>query len=357
MSDISPHLDASPVWLTSALGIGGVLKQSPDDFVVIEEGGPQATGRGDHWLLRVRKRGITTPFVIKQLAEALGVSPHDIGYAGMKDKVALTTQLLTVPARTVTEAMLGALALPDIEILEANLHSKKLRLGFLTGNRFVIVVRDLPDARAAAATATAVLQQLSAPPGVPNWFGGQRFGIHDDNHVIALAMLRGAAPWPRDHRKSRFLASSLQAHWFNAWLRARVVDKLFTEVIVGDWLKKHGGGQFTADDASIETARLRHDELFLMGPMFGAEMRPSPPNSPASAREADVLAAAGLTLADLTAMARHAPGARRAASFALRQASCRILDAHAIELAFWLPSGAYATVVMSEIQKPATTTS
>lgn len=352
MSD-TYHLNAEPTWLTTTPGVGGQIKTTPDDFVVIEEGGPEATGRGDHWLVRVQKRNLTTPAAMKQLARALAISDRDIGYAGMKDKLALTTQLLTLPAKSVTAAQLASIRIPDIEILDAKLHSTKLRLGHLAGNRFVIAVRGLADADVALGHATDALAHLAAPPGVPNWFGGQRFGRDLDNHVVARDMLIGALPWPRDHRKARFFASALQSHWFNAWLRARLADGLFATVVGGDWLKKHAGGQFTAEDAAAETARLRGDELVLMGPMFGGEMRPAPIGSDAAAREAAILAAAGVTPTDLLAMARHAPGARRPASFALRQASARRLAADAIELSFWLPSGAYATVVMAEVQKPA----
>ena len=294
---------------------------------------------------------------MKQLARALAIADRDIGYAGMKDKLALTTQLLTLPAKAVTAAQLASVRIPDIEILDAKPHSTKLRLGHLAGNRFVIAVRGLADADAALVHASEALAQLAAPPGVPNWFGGQRFGIDLDNHLVARDMLTGALPWPRDHRKARFFASSLQSHWFNAWLRARLADDLFATVLAGDWLKKHAGGQFTAEDAAAETARLRGDELVIMGPMFGGEMRPSPAGSAAAAREAAILAAAGVTPADLLAMARHAPGARRPASFALRHASARRLAPDALELSFWLPSGAYATVVMAEVQKSAPTAS
>ncbi|MBK9072690.1 MAG: tRNA pseudouridine(13) synthase TruD [Myxococcales bacterium] len=352
MSD-TYHLNADPTWLTTTPGVGGQIKTSPEDFVVIEEGGPEASGRGDHWLVRVQKRNVTTPFAMKQLARALDISDRDIGYAGMKDKLALTTQQLTLPAKSVTAAQLAAIRIPDIEVLDAKLHSTKLRLGHLAGNRFVIAVRGLADADAALAHASRALAELAAPPGVPNWFGGQRFGSDLDNHIVARDMLTGALPWPLDRRKARFFASSLQSHWFNAWLRARLADGLFATVLGGDWLKKHAGGQFTAEDAIAETARLRGDELAIMGPMFGAEMRPSPPGSDAAGREAAILAAADVTPTNLLAMARHAPGARRPSSFALRQASARHLAPDAIELSFWLPSGAYATVVMAEVQKPA----
>lgn len=345
------------LWLTSTPGIGGVIKQSPEDFVVIEQGGPIATGAGDHWLLRVRKRAATTAYAIKQLAAALGVQARDVGYAGLKDRHAVTEQQLTVPARHVTEGMLASVRIPDVEIIAAARHATKLRLGHLESNAFVITIRGVADIERAADHATAALAQLATLPGVPNWFGDQRFGVLDDNHAVALAMVRGEQPWPRDSRKARFLASALQAHWFNAWLAARIRDGLYATAIDGDWLKKRGGGQFTAqrDEVATETARLRAGELVLMGPMFGVEMRAAPPASSAAAREEALLREAGMAPELLLAMARHAPGTRRPASYQLGAVGCRVVAPDALEVRFHLPSGAYATEVLSEIQKPATT--
>jgi len=90
-----------------ALG-AGVLRASPEDFVVDEILGFVAGGDGPHALLRVRKRGANTEWVARELAKAVGCKPFDVGYAGLKDRNALTTQAFTVPrGRRTAEELLG----------------------------------------------------------------------------------------------------------------------------------------------------------------------------------------------------------------------------------------------------------
>ena len=76
--------------------ISGVVKASPDDFRVDEELGFEPGGEGEHLLLRVEKRGLSTPELVSRLASDYGLHPRHIGYSGLKDKQALTTQWLSL---------------------------------------------------------------------------------------------------------------------------------------------------------------------------------------------------------------------------------------------------------------------
>src|SRR6266480_1679967 len=117
-------------------GVGGTLKQRPEDFFVQEIPIYEPTGQGEHVFFEIQKRDVSTFDAINRIAAALGISTRDIGYAGLKDARALTRQILSAWGTTPERVM--ALALPDISVLWAQPHSAKLRLGHLAANRFAI---------------------------------------------------------------------------------------------------------------------------------------------------------------------------------------------------------------------------
>jgi tRNA pseudouridine13 synthase len=171
------------------------LRAQPEDFQV-EELLPadfDFTGTGEHLCLRVRKRGENTRWVARQLAAGAGVAELDIGYCGLKDRHALTTQWFSVPTAATTAPDLGAL---DAEVLELRRHQTKLRRGQHVGNRFLIRLRDVQGERA------VIEQRLAAiARGVPNYFGAQRFGIDGGNLPAADHLLQSFGN-QRDSRQS-----------------------------------------------------------------------------------------------------------------------------------------------------------
>lgn len=155
----------------------------PDDFAF--------TGTGEHLCLLIRKRGENTRWVARQLAAGAGVAELDVGYCGLKDRRAITTQWFSVPAAATTAPDLGAL---DAEVLELRRHQTKLRRGEHAGNRFLIRLRDVQGERA------AIEQRLAAiAGGVPNYFGAQRFGIDGGNLPAADRLLHSLGS-QRDQR-------------------------------------------------------------------------------------------------------------------------------------------------------------
>jgi tRNA pseudouridine13 synthase len=335
-------------YLTAALpGIGGVLRTTPEDFLVDEEPAYPASGTGDHVFVRIEKRGLTTPQAVDRIARALVINARDIGVAGMKDRHAVTRQWLSLPPPVTPEAA-RALALDDITILEASRHGHKLRTGHARANRFVLRVRGAADD--AEARARAILDELARPPGAPNWYGEQRFGRDGDNAERGLAIVRGERP-PRDRKLARLLVSSLQSKLFNDWLVARLGDGLYARVLAGDILHKQSGGQFVCEDASIDEPRLSAGEVGVTGPMFGDRMRRPPDGSEAALREQRILDSAGLTTGDFASVRAIAEGTRRDAAIAVGTPSVRALEPGVLEVAFSLPGGAYATAVMREVMK------
>src|SRR3954462_1097559 len=122
-------------------GIGGSIKNRPQDFFVQEIPLYEPSGQGEHVYCEIQKTGMTTFEAIDQIARALNVSSRDIGYAGMKDARAVTRQTLSIFGTT--EAAVRALQIPRVTILWAAKHDNKLRLGHLSANHFVIRIRDV----------------------------------------------------------------------------------------------------------------------------------------------------------------------------------------------------------------------
>jgi len=180
-------------YLTNTPGVGGTLKASADDFIVEEVSSPPAAeAEGRYTTAALRVRDWETNRLIRQLAKSLHISRRRIGFAGTKDKRAVTTQLFTFEG--LTPEALRALRLKDVEVLDAFPTARPLEIGDLVGNRFRIAVRDLriPDGEAGAIVEQTT-GQLRAFRGFPNFFGVQRFGsVRPITHVVGKHIVHGA---------------------------------------------------------------------------------------------------------------------------------------------------------------------
>ena len=179
-------------FLTTTPGLGGTLKTTADDFVVEEiSSPPPPSPDGPIAIATVRVRDWETNRLIRQFSRTLHMSRRRIGFAGTKDKRALTTQLLSFHG--VTPETIRSLRMKDVEILDVYRSDRPLEIGDLIGNRFRIVVRDLvlaPEDAGRMAEETA--RQLRGFGGFPNFFGVQRFGsIRPITHVVGRHLVRG----------------------------------------------------------------------------------------------------------------------------------------------------------------------
>lgn len=316
--------------------IGGRIGDDPADFQVDERPAYAPAGDGEHHFVRIRKTGLSTPEAVDLLAAAAGVDRREIGYAGRKDKHAVTTQWLSLPAPPVAPAD------PRIELLETARHGRKLRLGHLAANRFTIRLVALHDD--APARLPALVAAIAH--GVPNYFGPQRFGRFG---------LRDALNFARDPRRRvkdpRFFASVLQSAVFNRWLGDRTRDGLLDVALAGDVLRKRDtGGLFTCADAAEDTARVAAGALDPMGPLPGPKLMPA--HDLAAEREQTAAAAYGTDLA-LGAIGRFAPGTRRVSRLVAEDLDLR-WEGASLVARFTLPAGCYATTLLAELCHPAT---
>lgn len=339
-------------------GVGGVLRHTEDDFRVDEALPYEPSGDGDHLFVRIEKRGLTTPQAAQAIARALDINARDIGWAGMKDKRAVTRQTLSLPPPCTPEAV-SALQLPDMAILSVTRHRHKLRTGHVRENRFVLRLRQLDvDEDTAAARATAIMSVLTRPPGSPNWFGAQRFGATGDNADIGRALVTGT-PLPRGMRKPRgrklrFYISALQSQLFNEYLQQRMTAGAYRTVLAGDILqKRESGGSFVSEQLDVDQARLHAGEVVPTGPMFGHKVMLPPPDSDAGVRERAVLASHELSKDTFARVGKLGTGTRRPLAISLGETAVTTCGERAIELVFSLPAGAYATAVVREVVKGA----
>lgn len=221
---------------------------SARDFVVQEIPLYAFSGSGEHRILKVRKKSLSTFELLSIIAKAFNLPPKSIGYAGLKDKHATTTQYLSLPAKSSQNfhAIFERLAKEyEIKLLDSTLHSNKLRLGHLKGNRFFVRTKKLNPTNATKLESTFA---HIAHNGFPNFFGFQRFGINGDNYLLGLslsqrknaqispylsllAQLHPSLANPQNplfctKRYSRamqeFFISSYQSFLFNGWLQARI---------------------------------------------------------------------------------------------------------------------------------------
>jgi tRNA pseudouridine13 synthase len=318
------------------------LRATPDDFRVDEIDAFEASGEGEHLLLTIEKRGMNTAFAAKRLAQWAGIAELGVGYAGQKDRHAVTTQRFSVHLPKKVAPDVAALDSDDMRVLASAWHSRKLPRGALAGNRFVLVLRDVEGDHAAIEARLRAIQAR----GVPNFFGEQRFGREGGNVAQALALF-GGRRFKREQRT--MLLSAARSELFNRVLARRVADGTWDRALEGEaWMLDGSRSVFGPepfDDALA--ARLAAFDIHPTGPLWGAGALRS---------AGDVHALEMDALADAQALALRA--GLEAAGMKQERRALRLRPeamawewpAHdVLRLSFALPPGSYATTVVEQI--------
>jgi tRNA pseudouridine13 synthase len=402
--------------------LGGVIKQRDEDFLVEEIPQYDPCGEGEHIYLLVEKRGLSTSEMVDVIRRHFRVRESAIGYAGMKDKHAITRQVVSihVPGRKLED--FPELRHERVGVLWTDMHTNKLRLGHLRGNRFSIRIRDV---EATSVVRAHEVVRLLGSRGVPNIFGVQRFGVQMNNHELGRLLLLGddqglldvflgpiadqtiAAvdqnaegralyvrgefaealrhfqPQMRNERTAlralaegagppeavravhpvqlRFWVSAFQSALFNMVVTRRLQEGSFDKLLPGDVATKlRNNAQFDIDEETLadpETARrLESFEISPSGPIWGPKTKLA--SGDVGTMERAVLARTGVTVEAITdAAGEHGisiPGTRRAMRIPLTDPEIEggVDDhGHYVRVAFELPPGSFATVVMREIMK------
>ena len=350
--------------------------KKPEDFIVEELPLYEPTGTGTHTFFAIRKRNLGTLEAINRIARDLQVHTRQFGYAGLKDKNAVTTQVLSVEG-VLPERVLG-IEQPDIEVLWAERHPHKLRVGHLRGNKFQIILRDIPHD--ALPLVESVMKRM-ATEGVPNRFGTQRFGNKNDSHLVGKALVK--AEWETvmhymltdnaqqdddvarrvqrelarkpvervimgiPHRLRKLYLSAYQAYLFNCILEKRLPN--LGKLLEGDIAVKHdNGAPFLVTDATVEQPRADAFEISPSGPIFGYKMRL--PAGDVRTLETSLLADEGVRFeAFRKVVGIRLPGTRRPLRMQMQLHEVSAVNSEGIRLGFILPVGGYATVVLEEL--------
>ncbi|MDC0611173.1 tRNA pseudouridine(13) synthase TruD [Vibrio sp.] len=222
------------------------IKEQAKDFVVLENMGFEFTGTGEHLMVRIRKTGENTSYVVNELAKACGVKSKDVSWAGLKDRHAITEQWLSVhlPDGSTPDFSEFLSSHPSIEIMQVTRHNKKLRPGDLSGNSFHITLRDVTDTNDVVARLERIKEL-----GVPNYFGQQRFGNNGNN-------LQEARRWGRENVRTRnqtkrsMYLSTARSWIFNHIVSSRIDTGCFDRFISGD-IALESGQQVLVDIESV----------------------------------------------------------------------------------------------------------
>ena len=188
-------LVAPPLLTADLQGIGGRIKVQPEDFEVEEIPAYPPSGQGDYLYLWMEKRGMGAEYFVRQIARRLDVPLGEIGTAGLKDRHAVTRQMVSAPVPRKADSANSMIA--RCGVLSVSRHGNKLKPGHLHGNRFRVLVRDVEPT--GDESLTRILDRLRTQ-GMPNFYGSQRFGRDGETVLIGMARStrrtagRGATP-------------------------------------------------------------------------------------------------------------------------------------------------------------------
>ena len=316
----------------------GLIRQYPEDFKVVEILSFVPSGAGDHVYLFIEKINTNTDWVAVQLASLANLKSVDIGYAGLKDRNAVTQQWFSLHMPNQSEPDWSDL--PDsIRVLSKTRHEKKLKTGAIQQNNFELCIRDL---QCDEAMLEKRLNNIQAR-GVPNYFGSQRFGRNNAN-VQRFISLKGNRKRIKRQQRS-ILISAARSYLFNHVLSQRVSLNNWNQMIDGDVLMLDGSRSvFVADTADDSLQRRLSDlEVHPVGVLWGQGKQMMSKTSAVISNEViEFYPSITRALDNIGASLSH-----RAMRIAVKNLGWTIKNEQ-LKIKFSLNSGAYATSVLKE---------
>lgn len=311
-----------------------MLRSVPGDFRVSELLDLEFDDHGEHDWLRIEKTDVNTAWLARRLADFAGIPARDVGYAGLKDRHAVTRQWFSVRRPGGGGADWSALRLPGVSVLDTARHGRKLKRGAHRGNAFELRLRDVDG---------DVLPRLAhiARHGVPNYFGEQRFGHAAGNLLLAEALIAGRR-LKRDKRSIGL--SAARSFLFNCVLDQRIGDETWNCLRQGDVVNLDGSNS-VFDLATVDASaarRCKELDIHPSGPLWGRGR--DAPGQRLLPAELDAVKAHAKLCAGLE---RLADAGRRALRVRVRDLEWE-LDGTTLSLSFALGRGSYATAVLRE---------
>lgn len=330
-----------------------VLKQVFSDFKVDEELGFQPSGSGDHLFVQLRKTDLGTKDVARLLAQQMGISQRDVGYSGMKDRRGECSQWFSLKTATdVTEQALLALESEQLQILDVQRNSRKLRIGSHRANKFTLLLRDCEGRSEQFEQRLKHFQET----GIPNYFGAQRFGRQMSNlqQVSELfASAAGSSSRRGGHHKHGMLLSAARAYLFNQILSRRISAANWDRYIEGDVLNLDGTDRYFAvavgEWDGILEQRLQELDIHPTGLLAGQTKAQDKYATVSEAADIEDAVCQNYPQLVTGLQAQGVQAGRRALRFAVRDLQWSWPAEKQLELRFTLPRGAYATSLLREL--------
>lgn len=315
-----------------------LLKAEFADFVVKEHLGYEMSGDGEFVAVKIRKTNANTLFVGEKLAQFCGIPARNMGYAGLKDRHAVTEQwfCLQMPGKPTPD--FSQFELEGVEILAVTRHNRKIRTGSLEGNFFDILLRNAEETDELKVR----LKNLEFC-GFPNYFTEQRFGR--DGHNLTEAMRWAAGEIQvKDRKKRSFYLSAARSEIFNLVVSKRLKMGLATQILPQDILQLSGSHSwFSADeteDLNALQVRLENRDILLTAPLIGEK------NYLACSLENEIVAQHS-ELQNL--MKQERMNAARRPLLMFPQHFSWQFEPAGLRLKFYLPAGSYATALVREL--------
>ena len=354
---MTPDKDYSFSRVYPSLHLTATIKSFAEDFIVEENMSIEMSGEGEHCWIYLKKQHCNTDWVAERLAKYCGVKRMAVSYAGLKDRRAITSQWFSI--------QLPGLPTPDwdafetsfcendseetVKILQCFRHNKKLQRGALKSNSFLIKIRNLSNNN------DEVFEQLSqrcktiAQQGVPNYFGLQRFGRNLNNLDQATKMFSRRGFKLARSKRSIYL-SAARSWLFNCILSERIDKNSWDSRLAGDVFMLNGKRACFKDevgdvsDSDQINQRLAQNEIHPTAILWGegdAMVKAVAAELESSVIEQYPVYRDGLVAARVQAQRR----------------SCRVIpddvrfdrQGNDVVIAFTLPPGCYATVILDEI--------
>lgn len=325
------------------LNASGIFKQQTADFQVEEILSFPLTGEGEHLWLWLEKEGENTDWAMQQLAKWAKIPFRDVGYAGLKDRQGITRQWISLRIPSLIDPDFSSFDFPNLRILNAVRHQRKLQIGGLQSNKFIIVLREVVGDKALLEKRLAQIAQQ----GFPNYFGEQRFGKQGYNLTMASRLFAGELTKLRPANRKMFI-SAARSWLFNAILAQRIEQKGWNQAWLGDVFQLDGSDKWFVDDGSPNLAtRVLEQDLHPTGALVGSGDLPSAGR--VLELEAEVCNHNQAWLQGLQALDMKQD--RRSLRALAQNLSWQWLGDDQLQLSFELRRGSYATMLLRELME------
>lgn len=239
------------------LDVTAEFRTFDEDFLVSEITNRKLHETGPHLYLQIEKRGANTQWLARQLANHAKLDLKDVGYAGLKDRHAITRQWFSLPIKNTEPDLTHLFNKDEFTLLNKGYYGVKLKRGALGGNAFRIVLRNVKGDQAKINQRLELIRSQ----GVPNYFGEQRFG-HDFENLKQAQQLFETGKRPRNRQKASMYMSAARSYLFNNMLAKRIEQNCWDQPIEGEVFGFAGSLRgFTQENTPEERTRLREQRI------------------------------------------------------------------------------------------------